>query len=169
MVGLVLESNSYPNIFRHISNYVILKNTAIYNLTPNHMSKKRFLVSSLIFGAIGTAFGLLFAPRKGVELRKKILQAKKQGKEPTEIIKQELGIIGKDITETAKTLFKSKEVKKLIKQGKIKAVELKDMTKDKLNEILDKIEQECEYEDSQDKFDEEMQKKPKKRGKSREK
>lgn len=133
------------------------------------MSKKRFLVSSLIFGAIGTAFGLLFAPRKGAELRKKILQAKKQGKDPTEILKKELGIIGKDIAETALALSKSKEVKRLIKQGKIKASELKDLTKDKLNEILDKIGQECGYEDYQDEFDEEVQEKPKKRGRPRKK
>lgn len=83
-------------------------------------------LKSLVAGVVGGAvLGVLFAPKKGSELRKEIKE------DPVTAVKGAAKTMGDDITVTAKTVAKDENVKK----GLNKAKELSSKAKEKAEEL----------------------------------
>lgn len=79
-------------------------------------------LKSLVAGVLaGTALGVLFAPKKGDEIRSKIKKDLKSGGTGFGVIKDTMTEMGKDIEDTAvktyKKISENPEVKKAIKKG----------------------------------------------------
>ncbi len=65
----------------------------------------------LIFGVImGTILGVLFAPKKGKELRKQLGSEIKEGGIGAETIKENFIEMGEDMAKTAKSIYEGSEV-----------------------------------------------------------
>ena len=80
------------------------------------MGNKR---GGLIFGVImGTLLGVLFAPRKGKELRKQLKDEVAHGGMGTETIKKNFKEMGQDMATTAEEVYNMPEVKKQVVKGK---------------------------------------------------
>lgn len=77
--------------------------------------------SGLFLGLLaGTALGVLFAPKKGKELRESIKKERNAGGTGAESIKKGFKSMGKEIASSAKTAYESDEVQEQI--GKAKTV-----------------------------------------------
>lgn len=75
----------------------------------------------LIVGAIiGTVAGVLFAPRSGKNLRKRIKEDLDKGGSGLNPLKEDAKIVGKDIAETFNEVKESASVKKAVNEGKKK-------------------------------------------------
>ncbi len=73
----------------------------------------------LFFGVImGTILGVLFAPRKGKELRKDLKEEVKRGGLGTATLKKNLLEMGKEMAASAETIYEKPAVKKQINKGK---------------------------------------------------
>ena len=72
----------------------------------------------LVLGLLaGTAVGVLFAPRKGKELRQKIRNEIKEGGFGQKTLSHDIKVMGEDIAGTAKEVYESEKVKEGIKSG----------------------------------------------------
>lgn len=71
----------------------------------------------------GTALGMLFAPRKGKELREKIQKNLKDGdiKSGGQELLKDVKMMGGEVFDTAKDLYNSKDVQGALKKAKTKA------------------------------------------------
>lgn len=99
---------------------------------------KSFLAGSIIFGAIGTAIGVLFAPRKGKELRKKLQDEHKKGGDVKQVIKSDLKIMANELKQTAKELKDSSAFKDMADKGHHKAKEILNLGYEKLKNLAEK-------------------------------
>mgnify|MGYP001024831186 CR=1 FL=1 len=105
--------------------------------------------------ALGTLFGLAFAPKKGKELREEIIADVKKGGDSSKILKKTAKDIGADISTTAKEVYQDPSVQKQIKHGKkeakkvfgdlrkkaeLKAKELAKASKKKFNDTKSELE-----------------------------
>ncbi len=80
------------------------------------MGNKR---GGLLFGVIvGTLLGVLFAPRKGKELRKQLKNEVAKGGVGTETLKKNFVEMGEDMASTAGEVYSQPEVQKVVKKGK---------------------------------------------------
>lgn len=80
------------------------------------MSNRR---GGLFFGVIvGTLLGILFAPRKGKELRKQLKDEVKKGGVGTETLKKNFVEMGHDIADTAEEVYSMPEVQDQVNKGK---------------------------------------------------
>lgn len=94
----------------------------------------------LIFGVIaGTVLGILFAPKKGKELRKQLKTEVQKGGYGTETLKENFMEMGKDMKETAEDVYHQPEVQKQLKKGKRKMNEMLDVAEDKVHEVEGRI------------------------------
>ena len=85
------------------------------------MAKKS--VKFMLGMMLGTAFGMAFAPKKGKELREELVKDIKTGK-GEKFLKHNAKLVGKDVQDTAKEVYNSKEVQTKIKEGKTQASKL---------------------------------------------
>ncbi len=70
----------------------------------------------LLFGIVaGTALGILFAPRKGKDIRENFRKEIEEGGSGAHTLKTNIGAMGKDIAETATDIYEKPEVQKSIK------------------------------------------------------
>lgn len=69
----------------------------------------------------GAAIGVLFAPKKGKELREKIKKELEKGGSGVDSVKDALKGMGDDMFTSCKECCESEECQKLIKKGKAKA------------------------------------------------
>lgn len=75
--------------------------------------------SGLLFGVImGTVLGVLFAPRKGKELRTKLKKELERGGIGAETLKSNFTEMGQDIAQTAQKIYEKPEVQKEVAKGK---------------------------------------------------
>lgn len=73
----------------------------------------------LFFGVIvGTLLGILFAPRKGKELRKQLKDEVKKGGVGAETLKKNFVEMGHDMAETAEEVYNMPEVQEQVVKGK---------------------------------------------------
>lgn len=80
------------------------------------MSNRR---GGLLFGVImGTILGVLFAPRKGKELRAKLKKEVKAGGVGSETLKESFLEMGKEVASSAERIYQKPEVQKQVVKGK---------------------------------------------------
>lgn len=109
----------------------------------------------LIGTVLGGLFGLLFAQRKGEDLRKELKESyKKEGWQGNlKVAKKEGQKIASDVQEVVEEVKQSDKVQELVQKGKKKAGELEKIGKkraeelmstasDKANEVIDKFKKE---------------------------
>lgn len=83
---------------------------------------------------MGTVFGVLYAPRKGKELRAKIKEEHKKGKLGIAPLQDDLGKLGGELLAMAKDIYESGTVQDVVERGR---KELKKLSKDLVGEVHD--------------------------------
>jgi len=100
------------------------------------MSKRR---SGLLLGILtGAVLGILFAPRKGRDLREQIQREREEGGMGVEALKEGFIGMGKDMAGTAKKVYDSETVQENLSKAKIKAKEYAEMGREKMNKVAKK-------------------------------
>jgi len=95
--------------------------------------------SGLLFGLLaGTALGILFAPKTGKTLRKKIKEERESGGYGLEAIKEGFVGMGKDVVDTAKEAYESEDVQEQIAMAREKAEELAEEGKEHVKKTVRK-------------------------------
>ncbi len=91
------------------------------------MSKRGF---GLFWGLLaGTALGILFAPKKGKKLRDAIKREREEGGIGIDSVKEGFVGMGREIADTARTVYESEEVQEKISQAREKATDLAEQGK----------------------------------------
>lgn len=86
--------------------------------------------SGLFWGLLaGTALGILFAPKKGKTLRDAIKREREEGGVGIESVKEGFVGMGREIADTARSVYESDEVQEKISQAKEKATDLAEQGK----------------------------------------
>jgi len=94
-----------------------------------------------IFGLLfGTLLGVLFAPKKGEQLRDNIRKERAKGGSGISAIKNAYLNMGDDIADTAKDVYTSDDVQEVVGKAKNKAKE----AKEKAKELADYIAEESD-------------------------
>lgn len=75
---------------------------------------------------LGTMFGVLFAPRKGKDLRSRIKADRKKGKLGIAPLQDDFKVLGKEVAALAKDLYDSDTVKQLVEMGRKRVHEMSD-------------------------------------------
>lgn len=95
--------------------------------------------SGLFLGIIaGTALGILFAPKKGKELRESIKKEREEGGYGFESIKDGFVDMGKEVITTAKTAYESDTVQEQIGKAKNVAGEMAEEGKKRAKKTVKK-------------------------------
>ncbi len=114
----------------------------------------------LFFGVIvGTLLGVLFAPKKGTELRKDLKSEVKKGGVGTETLKKSFMQMGKDIAGTAEELYQQPEVQKHVNKGKKEVKNFLKNVGDQLQDVQSEVEKVGKdyYKKGQEKYEEGME------------
>lgn len=82
----------------------------------------------------GTVFGVLFAPRKGKELRGKIKENRKKGGLGFAPLQDDFKRLGGEIAQIAKEFYQSDTVQDVVEKGR---KEFKKISKDMIGEVAD--------------------------------
>lgn len=98
------------------------------------------LVKFLAGVAAGISLGVLFAPKKGKDLRKKLSKSNNKLAD----FGQTLLEASKDASEEVKRLIETPEVQEMINSGKVKAEEIIDKLKDQSEELSSKAKSELD-------------------------
>src|SRR4030042_3482229 len=89
--------------------------------------------SGLFFGLLsGAILGILFAPKKGRDLREDIKKERDEGGSGVGALKESFVGMGKDMAGTAKDVYESDSVQENISKAKVKAQEYAEMGKEKM-------------------------------------
>jgi len=88
---------------------------------------------------MGTLLGVLFAPRKGKDLRKELKQEVSKGGMGTETLKKNFVEMGHDMANTAEEVYKMPEVQKQVGKGKKQAAKLMEKAGDQVNKAERKV------------------------------
>ncbi len=96
--------------------------------------------SGLFLGILaGTALGILFAPKKGKELRESIKKERRSGGYGLESIKDGFVEMGKEVVTTAKTAYESDSVQEQIGKAKDAAGEMAEEGKKRAKKVAKKV------------------------------
>lgn len=106
---------------------------------------KKALVTGMVLGTIvGSAYGLLFAQKKGSALRAELLKKYKESGDLYDVLTKEIKMTAQDAGETLKMLYKSDDVQNFMKASKKKMdvylEEYKEKGEDYINGLRGKIE-----------------------------
>lgn len=97
------------------------------------MSNRR---GGLFFGVImGTILGVLFAPKKGKELRTQLKKEIDKGGIGTETLKDNFIAMGQDMADTAHDIYEQPQVKDTIDKGQKYVKKVMKQAKGKINEV----------------------------------
>lgn len=89
--------------------------------------------SGLFFGLLaGTALGILFAPKKGKQMRADIKRERTRGGYGVDAVKAGFLDMGKDILDTARTTYESDEVQEKLEDAKETAMEMAEKGKKRI-------------------------------------
>ncbi|MBN1494797.1 YtxH domain-containing protein [Candidatus Peregrinibacteria bacterium] len=89
--------------------------------------------SGLFFGLLtGAVLGILFAPKKGRDLREQIKQERDEGGTGVGALKDSFVGMGKDLAGTAKEVYETDTVQENLFKAKKKAGEIAEMGKEKM-------------------------------------
>lgn len=113
--------------------YKSLQNFFYYSIIENTMARlgKLGWFLGLIFG---TVFGVLFAPRKGKELRSRMKAERKKGNLGISPLQDDMKLLGQEIASLAKEIYESDLVQDIVLKGRKK---VKDLSKDLIGEVAD--------------------------------
>lgn len=107
----------------------------LYSFMNNLIKINMARNGKFIFGAmLGALFGLVFAPKKGSELRKELKHEIEKGGHGEKTLKKTATQMGQDIVETSKEVYQDPQVQKSIRHGKKEALKLAEQAKAKLQE-----------------------------------
>lgn len=96
--------------------------------------------SGLFLGILaGTALGILFAPKKGKELRESIKKERRGGGYGLDSIKDGFVEMGKEVITTAKTAYESDEVQEQIGKARGAAEEMAEEGKKRAKKAVKKV------------------------------
>lgn len=84
-------------------------------------NRKNFLLFGIV---VGTAVGVAFAPRRGSDLRKELMDEFKKGGMGEKVLRETAVAMGKDIAHTAVDIYNSPKVQTKIEKGKKEALKL---------------------------------------------
>lgn len=82
----------------------------------------------------GTLFGVLFAPRKGKELRQRMKADRKKGKLGIAPLHDDLKFLGHEIASIAKDIYQSEPVQDIVEKGRR---QVKELSNDFVGEVAD--------------------------------
>ncbi|MBU1018784.1 MAG: YtxH domain-containing protein [Patescibacteria group bacterium] len=102
------------------------------------MSKQGGKIALVLGMVTGAATGLLFAPSRGKDLRKKIAAERKKGGSGTRAVGDDLKRMGEDIFGLMKEIAEMEEVQKAIDKTKGTAAEMVNMKKEDLDKLVKK-------------------------------
>lgn len=85
----------------------------------------------LIFG---TLFGVMFAPRKGEELRKKIKAERKKGKLGFAPLQDDMKKLGEELVSVAREIYDMPGIQDIVERGRAK---MKNLSSDFVDEVTD--------------------------------
>jgi len=117
------------------------------------MSKNK---GGLLFGVVvGTLMGVLFAPRKGKDLRNALKKEVEDGGLGAETLKKNFVEMGQDIAETAEEIYEQPEVQKQVKVGRKYVSGFLKTARKNIDEAKSSVERAGKkyYEKGQEKFD----------------
>ncbi len=101
-----------------------------------HQKKNNHFLSGILLGTVlGGAYSMLFAQKKGSQLRKELGEAHAKGKKVYQVIAKELQMTGKESVEAVKELIESDSFQKFMKESKMRIDDLTDMAKSKGQEV----------------------------------
>lgn len=94
-----------------------------------------------LFGIItGTLVGVLFAPKKGEEMRKNIKKEREKGGVGVDSLKKAYQGLGKEIAASAKGTYQSPEVQKVVRKAKKSLKEVEETTRELIHEGMKQVE-----------------------------
>ena len=97
-------------------------------------------ISGIFWGIItGTLLGILFAPKKGKDLRDSIKKERDKGGHGLDAVKKGFIGMGKDLKDTAEEVYESPEVQEQVGRLKRKASGYVDQVKDECEECVGDI------------------------------
>ncbi|EKD63989.1 MAG: hypothetical protein ACD_51C00109G0004 [uncultured bacterium] len=102
------------------------------------MSKKGGKIALALGLITGALTGILFAPQKGKELRSKIMNERKSGGSGAKAVGDDVKQMGADIFDIMKKIAATEEVKGFMGQAKEKALEMANVKKEDLDELVKK-------------------------------
>lgn len=82
----------------------------------------------------GTLFGVLFAPRKGKDLRAKIKADRRKGKFGISPLKDDMRLLGEELAEIAREIYQSTPVQDIVEMGRRS---MKNISNDLVDEVHD--------------------------------
>lgn len=96
--------------------------------------------SGLFWGLLaGTVLGILFAPTKGKNLREAIKREREEGGIGFDSVKKGFVGMGREMADSARTVYESEEVQEKITQAKEKAADLAERGKNEMTKRARKV------------------------------
>ncbi len=93
---------------------------------------------SLLFGLLGgTVLGMLYAPGKGKDFRKKMKEERQKGGTGLKTLKKEFQKMGEEMGESAVNLYESEKVQNAVEGGKQKLKSIATEAKEELNQRIE--------------------------------
>lgn len=110
-------------------------------------NKKRggFFTGIVLGSLLGGAYGLLFAQKKGITLRKEIQETAKKGGNIYKVFAKELSLSGKESMVILRELFESEHFQSFVKTSQVKLEDLKKLAYEKGEAARQELQEKIDY------------------------